>query len=305
MAIDPNQSLLQSKNQSQSDVTPAQIAPTSSRITFAFQNVQPPSQLYIDVDDQLVISGATTQANEVITVNCRLLEPTGRLQDMQFQIRPTNNRLVVRTPFGLAQGYILSVSVSAAIATTRGMTFARVAIQRSAGGTGQPAQMLFADYITTQSMSAYPSGRVLSPSEGPGNITEFTQANPLAGFDWQINVPVNTRWRVQAIDAVFTASAAVANRQVSFLTFANLVVVMTATDAANITASQAVHVTISAAPVNVPVNPLKHVIPIAPQFYINGSAFISQALNSSTLGLQAADQWSAIDVTLEEWLDNV
>ena len=92
--INPNQSLLQGAHQTASDKTPAPLSPSSSQVTFDFVKVQPPSILYVDVDDQLVISAASSQASEVVTVNVRLLLPNGRIEDMQFSIRPLSGRQV-------------------------------------------------------------------------------------------------------------------------------------------------------------------------------------------------------------------
>jgi len=301
----PNQSLLQGAHQTASDKTPAPLSPSSSQVTFDFVKVQPPSILYVDVDDQLVISAASSQASEVVTVNVRLLLPNGRIEDMQFSIRPLSGRQVLKQSFGLAQGYILSVSAVAAVAITRGATFLRIATQRSASGSGNPAQIMFADYVTTQATSAYPNGRVLSSTEGPGLLYGVSQANPAAGADFTVSVPVNARWKVRSLAAQLTTSAVVANRQVVIAVADLTGVKFRGFPLQNIPASQAALISAY------PVTPFASVfltgftVPLPPDLYLTGAPATSDVISSSTVGKDAADQWGPIRLLVEEWLDNV
>jgi hypothetical protein len=301
----PNTSLLDASKGTTSDKTPAKLSGTSSAIAFAFQGVQPPSLLYVDVDDQLILQAASSQTAEVVTVNVRLLLPNGRLEDMQFPIRPANTRTVLRQSFALAQGYILSVSAVAAVAATRGQTFLRVATQRSASGAGNPAQMLFADYVTTQATSAYPNGRILAPTEGPGLVQAFTVANPAAGVDWSQTVPVNSRWRVRSWNATFTASAAAGNRSVAALLSGPAGALWQLSALVNVIASS---VTLFSAGGIVPytgINTSLLGLPLPPDLILTGSSLIPTVLGTQTFGILAGDQWSAIHLLIEEWLDNV
>jgi hypothetical protein len=301
----PNQTLLQGKNQSPSDLTPAPLTPNQSLVSFAFKGISPPSNLYVDVDDQLVVSAATSQTNEVITVNVRLLLPNGRLEDMQFVVRPLNGRQVLRTGFGLAQGYILSVSAVALVAITRGATFLRIATQRGALGSGNPAQMLFSDYVTTQATSAYPNGRVSSSLEGPGLTYGVSAANPGAGADWTISLPVNSRWKVRSLAATLTTSATVANRQVS-ITVADLTAFkFRGFPLQNIPASTIALISAYPGTQFTSVVATDFTLPLPADMYLTGAPATTDTIASLTVGIQAADQWSAIRLMVEEWLDYV
>ncbi len=303
--MNPNQTLLESRNQSASDVTPAPLTGPSSVVSYEFQGIQPPSMLYVNVDDQIIISAATSQTAEVVTVNVRLLLPTGRIEDMQFAIRPANTRTVLKQSFGLAEGYLLSMSAAAAVATTRGQTFVRAALQRSASGAGQPAYCLMADYVTTQAVPAYPNGRTLSPTEGPGWLYPYTQGNPSAGVDFSITVPVNARWKMRAGNAILTTSAAVANRVPGIAVTSSGRIVFEANPGVAITASESPNISW------MPLSPFSYVAgllfsnPIPPDLYLTGNAANPMNIVSQTGGLQAGDQWSVITLLTEEWLDNV
>lgn len=303
--MNPNQTLLESRNQSASDVTPAPLTGPSSVVSYGFQGIQPPSMLYVNVDDQLIVSAATSQTAEVVTVNVRLLLPTGRIEDMQFQIRPANTRTVLKQSFGLAEGFLLSMSASAAVATTRGQTFVRVALQRSAGGAGQPAFCLMADYVTTQAVPGYPNGRILSPTEGPGYVYGFSQSAPAVGVDQAVTVPNNTRWRVRAAWCQLTASAGVANRDVTIVIGVGGTWTWQATSLAAVTASQVVIFSIGAVTPYTELLGTFQILPIPPDIVLQYSSFGSGGMSTVTTNLQAGDQWSAIRMLVEEWLDNI
>lgn len=303
--MSPNTSLLAAKNASPSDRTPAPLTGPSSAVQFAFQGLQPPSNLYINVDDQLVISGATSQSAETITVNVRLLMPNGRLEDMQFFIKPGNTRTVLKQSFPLAEGFLLSMSASAAVAKTRGQTYVRVSLQRSAGGAGQPAYCLMADYVTTQSVPGYPNGRVLSPSEGPGNVYTFPVSNPGAGADWIQTVPVNARWRVRSWTALLTTSASAGNRNVQSVLNVSLGTSFQLPAAVSIPASTSAVVTASGLSPYTGALTTSVAVPLPPDCVLSGVSGSLMQLGTITAGLLAGDQWSAINLLIEEWLDNV
>lgn len=304
--LNPNQTLLQSKNLSASNPTPAPLANPSSRVAFKFLDIFPPSILYVDVDDNFIISGASSQGNEIVTVNVRLLLPDNRIEDMQFQLVFSAAYTITKLTSRLAQGFILSVSASALQAVTRGQTFVRLSIQRSASGAGQPAQMLFADYVTTQSTSAYPNGRVQSPTEGPGFIRVVNVINPPAGTDWFIQPTNNTRWKIRGWNAVLTTAVAVANRQPQvFLTTgggglwwkAGILLSIPASTVANICAANLSPYTSVIA--------TDFILPLPQEVFLANNTIATMQIGVQTVGIQGADQWSGIQLGVEEWLDNV
>lgn len=303
--MNPNQTLLQGAHQSVSDVTPAPLSGPSSTVSFAFKSIIPPSELYINVDDQLIISGASSVTSEVITVNVRLLLPNGRIEDMQFQIRPGTLRTVLKQSFGLAEGFLLSMSASSSLAVTRGQTFVRVSLQRSASGASQPAYVLLADYVTTQSVPGYPNGRILSPTEGPGNVYRFQQGAPAAGAEDLVSVPTNARWRIICFDLAFTTAVAVANRT------PQIIVTSQGTDCgrfpvlANIPASIAALITGTGITPYTPIVATDYAVGLPPVLMLVNNNSQAGGLATVTPGLQAADQYGLWNLLVEEWLDNV
>ena len=154
---------------SQPDTDNFQVYTQRPVVRFLKQGVQPPSQVYVTASDNIQVGCASSQVNEAVTITYRLLRADGELIEGQFIVHPPADRSIKVYSEDLAEGFLLSVSCKAAVATTRGQTFVRVFLTHPELGAGQPSYMLMADYVTTAMAPAHPNGRVLAPSEGPGN----------------------------------------------------------------------------------------------------------------------------------------
>ncbi len=273
-------------------------------IRFAVAEVGPPSPLYIGRDDQLALEVATTNSTDTVTFNVRLLLPTGDIQPLQYQVTALalGGGGYGRLQVALAEGFLLSISAQASSAGNRGVTFVQAYINRGAltSLSTNASQTLFADYATNLCRPGWPSGRILHPAEGPGNLKTFTIGNPAAGADFTITVTTGSRWRVQGIRATLTTGVAVANRtptlrlrdssgNIYFVTGNNNL------QAASLAFSYSYGPAVTAAQAG----PLDFMAPL-PDNTVLGNGFTAV---SSTTNIQAADQWSAIQVEVEELFD--
>jgi len=292
-----------------SGVVPATVpgSPTQSSqsVSFRFQDILPPSALYIGRDDSLVVQGATSSTSEVVTINARLLLPNGRIEDNQFLLPLPSTRAVTVKTFALAEGFLLSLSATAAAAFSRGQTFLRIFLNRGSFGSGLPGQVLVADYVTTSAGAGYPGGRVLGPTEGTGVARNITAPTPLAGNDINLQMPLNARWRVTCGFATFTASATVANRNVQVQILQAAPVVSLTTNSVSITAGQVVNVTFAPNTPSTSILPLNQMIQIPQNLILDGTVLGLGVILTLTQNIQAGDQWSNINFLVEEWLDNV
>ncbi len=301
----PNQTLLEGRNQSPSDKTPAPLTGPSNVVSFEFQKVPPPSLLYIQRDDVLVLQAATSQASEVVTFNVRILQPSGRVEETQITLRPLSTRVVVTQTTTLSEGYLLSLASQGTTSFTRGQTFARASLSRAIFGGTQSAQTIFADYVTGLISSGYPNGRILAPSEGPGYVYGVTITQPAAGADWSVSVPVNARWRLRAWGAIFTTSVTVANRIVGATIAGSAGNFWRASAVVNAVASNPYRVTAGGIAPYAGLDPLNLTLPLPPDMVLAGPVGIGHLFGSSTTNIQAGDQWSSINALVEEWIDNV
>jgi hypothetical protein len=284
------------------DYDPAGPASVAS---FLLKGIPPPSALYIERDDVLILEGVSNVGGDTITVNLRIFSVDNVIVPMQLKAVLPSNESLGTFSLPLVEGFLLSASALAGTATTRGQTFIRAFLNRGAFSVGQPGQLLFADYVTNQVSAGYPGGRFLSPTEGPGFLTGFPVTNPGNGLDWALNVIGGERWKVRSFNATLTTSATVANRQPQVkindlgnnLFFGN--------PSGNIPASTVAQVTGSAAPQFAATVTTDIMVPIPPDLYLTGTPGALMTIGVVTAGLQAGDAWSNIRLMLERWLDNV
>jgi hypothetical protein len=280
---------------------PFQIFTKKPDVRFLSRGVQPPSQVYVSVGDDIVVGGASSVAGETVTFSYRLLRFDGELVLGQFQLALPADRSLKVYRESLAEGFLLSVSCKAAAATTRGQTFVRVFLTDPALGAGQPSYMLMADYVTTAMAPAHPNGRVLSPPEGPGNLKAFIVGAPAPGADWQLTVPTNARWRIETVRADLATSAAAGNRTPRlFFGYGGPSSGSYAPIASQAPGTSFTYAAANTTEYNTPAS-LTSAWPLPANLVL----LAGMTIQSTTIGLDAADQWSGIAVYVEEWLDNV
>jgi hypothetical protein len=290
-------------------------ASVPSLVTFAVDGLAPPSDLYIGRDDVLLIQAITNSATDTVTVNLRLLtaqtpeslggQPgvpspildTGRkltaINFAAFQIPLTANNLVAQV-IPLTEGFLLSVAAAAVNAGGRGNTFVRATLIRASLSNKQSTLLLFSDYVYQSFSAGWPGGRILATRDGVGFLQHILVANPGAGVEWQFTPPAGSVFNVRSFLALFTASAAVANRFPSVRQNDQGSNVGQYTSNTIITASQVI--TVSGT--NGSVQPqqaadTRAMIPLPSPCWVSSNA---SGLLSSTLNLQAGDTWTAISV---------
>lgn len=283
-----------------SDYTPAGPAQV---VSWQLKRLAPPSPLYVTVDDVLRASAASSQANELITVSWRLLRASdGVIVYGQGTVQPGSDRVIVTQDFPLAEGFLLSVSCKAAVALTSGATFLRLFLNPKVLGAGQPGYMLMSDYVTTQVSSGFPNGRLLSPTEGPGGLTQIVVANPVAGADWTFTVPTNATWRLISISEILVTSAAVANRSPKIrLNFFSGGRFFRTGNSVRVVAST--NILIAAAAGGAFVGDITDSMQLS--LPVGTRVRSGDVIASETLNLDAADQYSQIVIRFEDYLENV
>ncbi len=97
-------------------------------------------------------------------------------------------------------------------ALKRGVTFVRAGIARKSITLSQVSEVLIADYISSTQPIGWPEGQLWDCTDRTGNLRLINIANPAAGVDWTVTIPINTRWNLRHVFATLTTSAAAANR---------------------------------------------------------------------------------------------
>lgn len=272
----------------------------SRAVSFNTSKVAPPSHVYIQRDDQLLITITSPIAGpHVVTLRARLLLPEGKIITIENQVTLVNIVTNLTQPVPLTEGFLLSIAVLDTVGQTPGFTFVRVVVSRGTNQLANTAQLLISGYTTINQPACWPGADLRFPQEGPGAIASIHVTNPAAGVDWQTQPGTGVRWRLISFNAVYTASAAVATR------VPNLIItdgaanrVFTGVPTQGIVASAAVSVTGSTViqPNITASNTVTVPLPLG--MIVEGA----QIVEVITQAIQAADQWSAIFLNVEQWV---
>lgn len=273
-------------------------------VSFLRRAVQPPSALYVAIQDQLVINWMSSASAEVITVTYRLLRFDGKviLGRVVSQIGATTYTVQTKTE-PLAEGFLLSMTVQAKQAKTRGQTFVRLLLNNSGPAGGISTQLIMSDYITTATAGAFPNGRAVSPLEGPGNPIVHSITNPGAGAGGVIAPATNQRWSLKALRFRLTTDATVANRQMQLqINVGGSVVYLAMADKV-----QAASLTFDyvCAQCTQFINPSATVstITIPPNLIL--SAVGADSINLNTIAGSGGDAQVGFGFAVEEWFDGI
>lgn len=267
-------------------------------VTFLLTDVQPPSRVYIGRDDQIVLRVSTISQSRSFSFSYRLLRADGVIVPFEDDLALGPNNVLQKT-YQLAEGYLLSCSITCTDGLQNPNAYASVRILRSnLPSVSVFAETLIAGWLIQQTTLSYPESVPSRSTDGRGFIRSVTGSTPAAGADISEAVPSNAIWRLIAFRAQFVASAAVATRQVAF----------TFDDGANIWNREALNLGITAgqgATFQLYSNPntnsdfgLNFFLWLSDQTYMFGGFRI----RTSTNAIQAGDQWSAIQYLVEEWV---
>lgn len=282
------------------DQEPFQIHSVPALAGFNFEDADPPLGRYIDLNDQLVVSTFGTNSIQGAIVNLRILGLDGIIHPFSYLIPANNSRVANRVFFPLMEGWLLSATATIGLSSNdQSFTFIVVGLARAPLNSNSVYAVLIAGYTNNSVPLCWPETAPVKPTDGPGWYHSAASSVPGAGVDITYTVPAGSRQRVVSLVATLTPSAVVANRLV------NLIV----DDGANVFANIPTNVTLAASTVNtyefadslnflapfngVSVAPIPSNLILSPGFRIR----------TSTTGIQAADQWSAMELLIADWND--
>ena len=196
------------------DQSPTPILTARPLVNFRTRQVDPPSDVYVTVDDLIHLRAYTGQANVVVQITYRVLLANGQVMESTDNVVVSGDRLPHDFFFSLAEGFILSLDVRCTNSgMLRGMVWCEVDIATGTPPSTVDTQPLLSDYVLTSHTLGWPGGRQISSIEGPGAI--LTQvSNPAVGVGSVVfTVPTNSRWHVHSLDASITTDATAGNRQ--------------------------------------------------------------------------------------------
>lgn len=281
---------------------PEFVPRTGTPVTsFNLKLVDPPSNLYVRPPDVLNLRvNSLLAGGDHVVFNIRILRADGTIVNTQFFIQSTVPGVGVNVPVQLPEGYILSVLAGQCGASLRGTTFASATLQYNiqAGALATAEEVLISSYITSSVYATWPNGTIFHPLDNNGHLRSITGTVPAAGAEINEVVPVSTRWRILAFRYSLTTAVAVANRESNLQIDdgVNIYITNTSgfTEAATLTDTFSWMLGVSrlqALQSNVLTLPLPEIIVEA-----------GHRIRTQTTNIQAADQYTAPQYLVEEWL---
>lgn len=279
---------------------PGEYTPLSQNqaVTFAFQKIAPPSNIYINRDDQLLFTAfLLSGTNIVFTLRARLLLVEGRIVTIERASTALSNNGQFSTVIPLAEGYLLSASVTVALQTQSGNAYARLNIVRGGSSEAFSGLQLMGGYLTSRHPLTWPGSEIRLPQDGPGFISDTFVGSITAGTDF--TATFSNRARVISFQATLTTSVAVANRnvQLQLVDAATTQPVFTSQVNATIPASTAA--TVVGSTVFSPAALIATLVMAPLPINFVGDNF---TVKTVTQNLQAGDQWTNISIFTEQWL---
>jgi hypothetical protein len=297
-------------------------------VSFGFDKVGPPAAVYIQRDDVVLFEGVSQTPGETVTLNLRLLLPSARaplqpdhspagaagagaiIGPGYIQTITVTIQLPAALTFGfqtipLTEGYLLSASVVCSLAAVLGLTYARAQLNRGTAQSvpGNPFTMLLGGYVTKFDPIGWPTGPFIRPSDGPGLLNAYAIGNPAAGADFLFSTPSTGRMRVAGLIATLVTSATAGNRFPSFKFTQTTIGTLQYQVQDNTAVPAATTITYSLAPGGTNVRgagaPIFETLPMPSPIMARAGVQVG----SATQGLLAGDQWSAINLYTEEWLE--
>lgn len=268
-----------------------------------------PIQLQLSDSDTVTVRYKTvkTGTDQNIYLSYRMLDAKGELLDGLETIAVNADGFTHSVTFGLAAGFLLSMTATSGYASWIGEQWIQVYISKRSNTNASltsPIDVvvlpLLQGFITVAQKLAWPNSLFQQPNNEDGWYpARYTVASPAAGTNWNITVPASVGWKLVSVTALFVADANVANRQVTMFVCdpSATVFYWLSPRSPAITALQTVRLcwstgTTSAGTLNPDIWNAQ-----VPDMLLFGS---SEKVQVGCLNLQAGDQWSAIQIRVLE-----
>jgi hypothetical protein len=277
-----------------------QVRSATSLYQFLTKGVPPPCPCYVGVDDVLQVSLVWLIATTNALVNVRILRADGEIIPLSFVVQGigAGGRAIQR--FQLVEGFLLSCAATqTALGGITSQAYCTVALVRAPFDIVAQYEVLVTGNLSRIVPISYPQSPNQRETDGPGQPRSILIATPAAGADFTQTVPSSTRWRIVSLSATLTTAVAVANRNVDLVIDDGANVFAEISSGFSQVASLVNDYTwmdggvAQAAFDNIVALPLPSQMFLPPTFRIR----------SETTGIQPADQWSAITMLVQQWID--
>ncbi len=269
------------------------------QVGFEAQRAGPPTHVYIGQEDWASVTAYNAVAGATFSVFLRILTPQGIVVPFEDDYSPAATRAAVTNDRPLTEGYLLSATVRTTSAVKRGQLYCQLQLRRNGPPAGVLYHTFISDYVHLGYAPFWPAATQRGPTEGPGILRSFNVPNPAAGADWAQAVPTGARWRLVSLQATLSTSVVVANRNPGLVFDDGANIFWSAPSQRISAASSALAYSWGNQGVVALTTASTGSGDTMPPEYL----FAGFRVRATTVALQAADQWSGINLLVEEWIE--
>lgn len=258
--------------------------------------------LYLTGEDVLKVTVFNAAAGVTVKVSGRFQSADGgRPSPFVSTLVPATDRTASTLIVPLAEGWLLNAqAIVSGGAPLTGQTFAILSLARGVTTNAEDLFTLVAGTITAKQRLSYPGSAVANTLDGGGALRSIAGATPGAGAEISETVPTGARWELLTFQATLVTSAAAANR-VPQLTIDDGTTVIFRVGAA---LNQAASLTqrrswFQGAPAPYLDNASNVPMPLPSNVRL-GAAF---RIKTVTAAIDVADQYSAVQYLVREWIE--
>lgn len=174
-----------------------------------------PHALYVTGEDNLRCTVFNTTAGVIVTVRGRFEDLAGNVVPFVEVFTPNSSRTASTLTIRLGNGWLLGATVFVSSGSPlTGNTHAILSLIRGEGSAALELMTLAAGPITAQQRIGYPGSSIANSLDGNGSIRLVAGSTPAAGAEFSETVPTGVRWELLSFKVTLTTSAAVSNRRV-------------------------------------------------------------------------------------------
>jgi len=255
---------------------------------------------YFTGEDWLRVTSWNSLASVRVVATGRFLTCAGDVVPLSRDGAANTDRTAATFSFRPGDGWLqdLSLIVTGA-APVRGQTFVRVDVVRGDSAGAAVLSTLIQGYVTATKRLAWPGSPIEDSLAGQGWMRSFTGTDPAANTEVSETVPTGARWRFLSAVLTLVTDATVANRSVRIF-FDDGANVYCRGCAAGVQPASATQVyNIGDTGFNAVADAVTDPVPVPSGLRL----LAGHRIRSSTANIQAGDNYSAIQMLVEEWLE--
>lgn len=260
------------------------------------------SALYMHLEDRIYIKVWSDLDTGILRLHGRILLPDGTIMPLKYDVPALGNNAASINLIDVAEGWLLSLSIGdSGTGQDRAHWFVQVGLSRGPASSLEVLSTLISGYLSGTRQLSWPFPWLQDSTDGQGQLKTIQLGNPAAGAEFLYTVAPIIRERLIGICFTLTTAVAVATRGVRIVVDDGTNKIFQAPANGTQAASLVQIYNGGAFPTNPAAIGGEFFVPFPPDLRILGGGRVRSLTNN----IQAADQYSLINLYVEDWFDKI